>query len=69
VDDPSIKAGRQFLIVNSRHLPSEDSPHKYFLTDDPEKGTHISRQALLNECIKRNEIEKQNYAAKKDHQF
>lgn len=63
VDDPSLKAGRQFLIVNSRHLPSEDSPHKYFLTDDPEKGTHISIQALLNDVLKemklRNKIMRQ----------
>jgi hypothetical protein len=63
VDDHSIKAGRQFLIVNSRHSPSEDSSHKYFLTDDPEKGTHISRQALLNEVLKemklRNKIMRQ----------
>jgi hypothetical protein len=63
MEDPIIKAGSQFLIANSRHLPSEDSPHKCFLTDNPEKGTHISRQALLNNVLKemklRNKIMRQ----------
>lgn len=62
-EQASLEYGSHFLIGNSRHLPSETSGKTCFLTDDPEKGTHISRQALLNDVLKemklRNKIMRQ----------
>ena len=58
VEKATREAGSQFLIANSRHLPSEASEQVCFLTDDPEKGTHISRQALLNAVLKEMRLRK-----------
>lgn len=52
VEDATLASSSRFLIVNSRHLPSVASTHSCFVTDDPEKGTHIFRQALLNALLK-----------------
>jgi len=51
-EQAALEYGSHFLIANSRHLPLETSSHRYFLTDEPEKGTHTSRQALLNAVLK-----------------
>jgi hypothetical protein len=41
-----------FLIANSRHLPSNPNGWSYFLTDEPESGTHTTRAKLLNAVLR-----------------
>lgn len=41
-----------FLIGNSRHLPSNPNGWSYFLTDEPESGTHTTRAKLLNAVLR-----------------
>lgn len=41
-----------FLIANSRHLPTNPNGWSYFLTDEPESGTHITRAKLLNAVLR-----------------
>ncbi|MDO8997440.1 MAG: hypothetical protein Q7U77_12500 [Sediminibacterium sp.] len=41
-----------FLIANSRHLPSNPNGWSYFLTDEPESGTHNTRAKLLNAVLR-----------------
>jgi len=41
-----------FLITNSRHLPTNPNGWAYFLTDEPESGTHTTRAKLLNAVLR-----------------
>ena len=41
-----------FLIANSRHLPTNPNWWSYFLTDEPETGTHTTRAKLLNAVLR-----------------
>ncbi|MDO9156317.1 hypothetical protein [Sediminibacterium sp.] len=41
-----------FLISNSRHLPTNPIGWSYFLTDEPESGTHTTRTKLLNAVLR-----------------
>lgn len=41
-----------FLIANSRHLPSKPNGWSYFLTDEPEIGSHTTRAKLLNAVLR-----------------
>jgi hypothetical protein len=41
-----------FLITNSRHLPTNPNGWAYFLTEEPESGTHTTRAKLLNAVLR-----------------
>jgi hypothetical protein len=41
-----------FLISNSRYLPSNPNGWSYFLTEEPESGTHTTRAKLLNAVLR-----------------
>lgn len=45
-------AGSHFLLANSRYLPKDTNGWSYFLSDEPERGTHTTRAKLLSAVLR-----------------
>lgn len=41
-----------YLLANSRHLTGNSNRWSYFLTDEPEMGTHTTRAKLLSSVLR-----------------
>jgi hypothetical protein len=50
-----------FLIANSRHLPTNPNGWSYFLTDEPESRTHTTRAKLLNAVLREMQFRTANH--------